>query len=236
MPTLVDKCSRLDQLLSAVEGAADERHIAESFADVEGQITNFEKVIGTMNQLLAEEALPIEGQIESRQVETVLTEIGQVKSDVEAQPTRVREGTAWTALRAAANKLIRQLRELSVSRWSKLVESSHEPDIAFAEALPPETRGAQELREVSHELGELRDGETPTLGAAEKLLELTQRLDGLTAQLKPHAIPEELQTDWELLTQGDLPQERYSGELRKFVEARTDLASRIVVGLRPAGD
>ena len=89
---------------------------------------------------------------------------------------------------------------------------------------------------MSHDLDELRGEETPTPGAAEKLLKLTQRLDDLTAQLKPHAIPEELQADWELLTQGDLPQERYSGELRKFVEARTDLARRVVVGLRPADD
>ena len=124
MPTLVDKCSRLDQLLSAVEGAAHEGYIAESFADIEGQITNFDTVIGAMNELLAEEALPNEGQIESPQVESVLTEISQVESDVKAEPTKVREETAWTALRAAANKLIRQLRELSASRWSKLVESS----------------------------------------------------------------------------------------------------------------
>jgi hypothetical protein len=228
---LLEKANRLANLAEAIRDVTGTGHTAAALTELGQDVDKTAQGIDANAALLAEEAMPRDGRVDARRIETVVAGTERVAERVRTNPATVKDGKTWTALRTAAKSLEDDLRKLGIERWESLAAASEPEGLdEFIASLAPDAPDADSLRAAAHELEKQRARETPVPGAAAHLKTAVATVSGLREDLAGDVVPNEIRPEWTALVQGTLPLSRFRGPVEEYVRER-GLEKRVRVRL-----
>jgi hypothetical protein len=199
--------------------------------DVDSAAADIEQLAATLrgpSPLVLPESYPEEFR---PRTEWILGQIDKVRSTIEADPMRVRQGTLWRETQRAYGTLRTELEQLLEHTYRSLLESYAADDRHVLDTLPPGIAGTRDYRiaiEDFEQYAARRPTSTEDVRAAAAA---GRRLKSLREKVEAEAVPEEFQDQWRQVRLTGLPLLEVTDSFAAWLTER-GLASYVVLTYR----